>query len=346
MNNLQFSENVCLTCPTVDCMMKCQYIPFGSRDEAHKEMMKVVRGEDSRILHECVTCYACEEYCKRGNHPYLLIGERREEKAVLAAPRPIASQWINMTRMQGKQFVGQVKERALSCCMLPELLELAGGEIFRDVNQSIVFGAEFMCPAVHSHFAKMSVIRERLPAVIENFRKLNVNEVIFMHDECFGTFTSIAPAYGLELPFTPVYYMDFLLERMTELKDRIRPLNITAAYQRPCSNRLIPDKLPLVKKILDLIGVALPDRTYQGENALCCGEVFKATSGYRLSTDVQNRNIDDMLAAGAGYTVFNCPACQVSLSEKVTKKGLKPVHLIDLCKMAIGEKQMEVAANG
>jgi hypothetical protein len=36
----------------------------------------------------------------------------------------------------------------------------------------------------------------------------------------------------------------------------------------------------------------------------------------------------------------------VSLSEKVTKKGLKPVHLIDLCKMAIGEKQMEVAANG
>jgi hypothetical protein len=345
MRNLQFSENVCLTCPTADCMMKCQYISFGSSEEAHGEMMRAVRGEDSRILRECVTCYACEEYCKRGNHPYLLIEERREEKGILAAPRPIANQWVNMTRMQGKQFVGQVTDRALSCCLLPELLGLAGGEIFKDVNQGIVFGAEFMCPAVHTHFAKMSVLRERLPEVIENFRKLAVKEVIFLHDECYGTFTSIAPAYGLELPFKPVYYMDFLLERMTELKDRIKPLNIRAAYQRPCSNRLIPDKLPLVKEILTLIGVELPDRTYQGENALCCGEVFKATSGYQLVADVQSRNIDDMLAAGASYTVFNCPACQVSLSEKVAKKGLKPIHLIDLCKMAIGEIPIEVAAN-
>src|SRR3989339_63891 len=343
MNNLQFNETVCLTCPTADCMMKCQYISFGSREEAHEEMMKVVHGEDTRILRECVTCYACEDYCRRGSHPYLLIGERREEKGILCAPRPIANQWINLTRMQGKQFIGQVKERALSCCLLPELLGLATGEIFQDVSQSMVFGAEFMCPAVHSHFAKMSVIKERLPAVIENFRKLSVKEVIFLHDECYGTFTSIAPAYGLELPFKPIYYMDFLLERMTELQDRIRPLNIKAAYQRPCSNRLIPDKLPLVKKILGLIGVELPDRTYQGENALCCGEVFKATSGYQLVKDVQSRNIDDMLASGAQYCVFNCPACQVSLSEKVGKKGLKPIHLIDLCKMAIGEKQMEVA---
>jgi Fe-S oxidoreductase len=48
-----------------------------------------------------------------------------------------------------------------------------------------------------------------------------------------------------------------------------------------------------------------------------------------------------MLEAGAEYCVFNCPACQSSLSEKVTKKGLKPVHIIDLCKMAIGEKGRE-----
>ncbi|MHB8093195.1 MAG: heterodisulfide reductase-related iron-sulfur binding cluster [Syntrophales bacterium] len=341
MNDLQFSENVCLTCPTADCMMKCQYIRFGSIKEAHGEMMKVVRGEDSRILSECVTCYACEEYCRRGNHPYLLIGERREEKGLLSAPRPIAKQWINLTRMQGKQFICQVNDTALSCCLLPELMVLATGEIFNGVSQAVVFGAEFMCPAVHSHFSKMSVIRERLPLVIENFRKLGVKEVIFMHDECYGTFTSIAPAYGYELPFRPIYYMDFLLERLTQLKDRIKPLNIRAAYQRPCSNRLIPDKLPLVKQILDLIGVELPERTYQGENALCCGEVFKATSGYQLVADVQGRNISDMLASGADYCVFNCPACQVSLSEKVKKEGLKPVHLVDLCKIAIGEKRRE-----
>ncbi len=79
----------------------------------------------------------------------------------------------------------------------------------------------------------------------------------------------------------------FLLERMKELKDRIKPLNIKAAYQRPCSNSLIPDKLPLVKKILNLIGVKLPKRIYQDENCLCCGEILRSVSGYKLADDVQ-----------------------------------------------------------
>jgi Fe-S oxidoreductase len=316
---------------------------FSGHKEAHAEIMKIIRGKDSRVLHECVTCYACEEYCKRGNHPYYLICERREEKDMLTAPRPITNQWINMTQMQGKCMVGDVKDKALSCCYIPELGALGTGEIFRDVAMAGAFGAEFMCPAVHTHFAKMSVIKERLPVVIDNFRRLGVKEVICLHDECYGTFTSIASAYGMEVSFKPVYYMDFLLKSMKELKSKIKPLDIKVAYQRPCSNRLIPDKLPVVKKILNLIGVKMPKRTYQDENCLCCGEVIRSVAGYKLADDVQKRNIDDMLETGAEYCMFNCPACQTALSEKVSKRGLKPIHIIDLCKMAIGEKEREVA---
>lgn len=341
MYTLKFDEDICATCPSADCLLKCQYMEF-EKDEAHEEMMKVLNGEDSRVLHDCVTCYACEEYCRRGNHPFYLIGERREERGILTAPRPITNQWINMTQMQGKQMVGAVTDRALSSCFIPVLGELGSGEIFKDVASAIAFGAEFMCPAVHTHFAKMSVVKERLPIVIDNFDKLGVKEVICLHDECYGTFTSIASAYGMEVPFKPIYYMDFLLERLKELKDKIKPLNIKVAYQRPCSNRLIPDKHHLVKDILDLIGVELPDREYQGENCLCCAEILRGVSGYRLANDIQQRNIDDMLEAGVEYCVFNCPACETSLSEKVTKSGLKPIHIIDLCKMAIGEKEREV----
>jgi Fe-S oxidoreductase len=188
----------------------------------------------------------------------------------------------------------------------------------------------------------MSVVKERLPLVIENFQKLGVKEVICLHDECYGTFTSIAPAYGMEVPFEPIYYMDFLLERLKELTDRITPLNLKVAYQRPCSNRLIPQKHHLVKDILDLIGVELPDREYQDEKCLCCAEILRSVSGYRLANDVQQRNIHDMVGTGAEYCVFNCPACQSTLSEKVIKNGLKPIHIIDLCKMAIGEKERGV----
>lgn len=341
MYALKFDENVCATCPSADCLLKCQYIEF-DKNEAHQEMMKVVKGEDSSLLHDCVTCYACEEYCKRGNHPYYLISERREEKGILTAPRPITNQWINMTQMQGKQFVGAIGDKAMSCCFLPELVRMGSGEIFKDIAPAVAFGAEFMCPAVHTHFAKMSVIKERLPVVIDNFVKLGVKEVICLHDECYGTYTSIAPAYGIGVPFKPIYYMDFLLDRMKDLKDKINPLDIKVAYQRPCSNRLIPEKLHLVKDVLDLIGVELLDREYQGENCLCCAEILRAVSGYRLADDVQERNIADMVQAGAEYCVFNCPACQSTLSEKIAKNGLKPVHLIDLCKMAIGEKKKGV----
>ena len=342
MYALKHSEKVCATCPSADCLLKCQYITLAGHDEAHGEMMKVVRGEDSRVLRECVTCYACEEYCKRGNHPFYLIGERREERGIFTAPRPITKQWINMTQMQGKFMVGAVHNQALSCCFLPDLGVLGSGEIFKDVAPAATFGAEFMCPAVHTHFARMSVIKERLPVVIENFVKLGVKEVICLHDECYGTYTSIAPAYGIAVPFMPVHYMDFLLARMKELKNRIQPLGIRAAYQRPCSNRLIPDKVPLVREILDLIDVELPGRVYQGENCLCCGGIMRSIAGYRMADDLQERNVDDMAASGATHCIFNCPACQSNLSEKVLKKGLKPVHIIELCKMAIGEKEREV----
>ncbi len=339
MYALKHEENVCATCPSPDCLLKCQYMEF-SKEDAHKEIMKVVRGEDSVVLKDCTTCYACEEYCSRGNHPYYLICERREEKGILTAPRPITNQWINMTEMQGKFMTGSVEDTVMSCCMLPELKKLGSGDIFAEIESSFVFGAEFMCPAVHTHFAKPSVIKERLPKVLERYKGLGVKKVVCMHDECYGTFTSIAPAYGMEVPFEPVYYMDYILERLKDLKERIRPLGLKAVYQRPCSNRLIPDKFPLVEKILGKIGVEVLNRTYDGENCLCCGDIVRAICGYQAADDIQKRNVDDMAASGAEYCVFNCPFCQSALSDKVSKAGLKPVHIIDLCKMAIGEKEV------
>ena len=338
---LQFDADLCATCPGVDCLVKCQYLKL-DRDGAHTEMMKIVAGKDSPVLRDCVTCYACEEYCPTGNHPFYLISERREEKGIYTAPRPITNQWINMTQMQGRSKIGKIKETAISSCFIRELGDMASGEIFKDVASALVFGAEFMCPAVHTHFAKMSVLKERLPVVFDNFAKQNTKEVICLHDECYATYTSIALAYGLTAPFKPIYYMDFLLDRLRELKQRIRPLQVKVAYQRPCSNRLIPDKHPLVKEILEFIGAELMDREYQGENCLCCGGIIRLICGYRLASDVQQRNIEDMVKSGAEYCVFNCQACQSTLAGRVATRGLKPIHLIDLCKMAIGEKERPV----
>ncbi|GAG44344.1 unnamed protein product, partial [marine sediment metagenome] len=131
---------------------------------------------------------------------------------------------------------------------------------------------------------------------------------------------------------------EYLYNRLKELSNEIRPLNIKVAYQRPCSSRLSSDKHHFVADIMHLIGVDLVERKYQNENALCCGDVLGMAFGYEIKNDVQKRNIDDMVEHEAEYCVFNCSACQNALAIKVAKRGIKPIHIIDICRMTIGEK--------
>jgi Fe-S oxidoreductase len=336
MYELKFDNNLCKSCPTADCFVKCQYIDI-NKDKAKEEILKISEGKDSFVLHDCVTCYGCEEYCKRGNHPFYLITEMRQQKGILTAPRAITKQWVNIGEPQGKYKTGDSTKKILSFGFMPELLQLVQGRLFDDVMPSYVFGQEFFCNVVYIHFANTSIIKERLPMVLDNFKKLGAEEVVCMHDECYGAFASLAPAYGMDVPFKPIHYFEYLYNRLKELHTEIRPLNVRVAYQRPCSSRLSSDKHHFVADIMKLIGADLVDRKYQNENALCCGDMFGMLSGYDLRHDVQTRNIDDMVDSGAEYCFFNCPACQNALSEKVIKKGIKPVHIIDLCRIAIGE---------
>ena len=210
MYSLKFDVNVCQTCPTGDCLVKCQYLHL-DKETAVAEMVKIGQGADSFVLNDCVTCYACEEYCRRGNHPFYLITERRQEKGILTAPRAITRQWINIGEPQGKYRLGEVKERVLSFGFMPEFLGWIKGRLFEDVMPSYIFGQEFFCNVVYIHFADTAVIKERLPQVVDNFRKLGVKEVIFLHDECYGAFTQLAPAFGIDVPFQSIHYYELSL---------------------------------------------------------------------------------------------------------------------------------------
>ena len=336
---LRFDETKCARCETISCLVKCQYLDFQGTNGARKEWQKVIDGRDSPILESCTTCYACEEYCPLGNHPFYLIVERQEQNGILPAPRPIVTMWVNQCQPVGKFIVGKVEERALSYCFLPQLNPLVKGKLFDGLALSAIFGQEFFCNAVYLHYAKASTIKDRLPAVIENIRNQGIKELVCLHDECYGTFTSLVSAYGLDLPFRPVHYYEYLYGRLGELRDLIKPLKIKAAYQRNCSARLCPQTDHCVDDIFELLGVERVKRQYDRDNALCCAEVFRMAKGPVFADDVQKRNLDDMTELGAEYCVFNCPACWDALADKVANRGIEPIHIIDLCKLAIGEEQ-------
>ena len=179
-------------------------------------------------------------------------------------------------------------------------------------------------------------IKERLPRIIENIweHKLNKSEnkeLICYHDECYATFTSWAPAFDIEVPFKPIYFYDYLYNRIKASIENITPINAKVAYQRPCSNRLNPEQQHWVDDIFEMIGVERVKRKYDREDALCCGGILRMQGRDDLAHDLQIRNLDDMVAAGAEYCVFNCPFCFYTLSEMVRERNIKPIMMIDLC---------------
>jgi len=344
MYELKFDENECLSCTTQDCLTRCQYMDI-DRDTAKTEILKIARGEDSFVLHDCVTCYACEEYCPVNNHPFYLIVEKQEELNVPPLPRPLIQRGINVgIPFRGEPDIVEVSEPVMSMGTFADLLYLVQGRLFEGVS---IISADprkmfhFFCQLMYLHYARTSVIKERLPNIIETIAKYNVKELICFHDECYGTFTSYAPAVGIEVPFKPIHLFEYLYNRLQELKDEIKPLNLKVAYQRPCSSRLSSDKHHFVPDIINLIGAEYVQREYIDENALCCGGTIQGQrreGSRKRAADVQRRNIEDMKNAGAELCVFNCPACWDTLAGLVAQNGIRPIFMSDLCRLAIGEK--------
>ena len=337
MENINYDLKICEDCKTIDCLMKCQYIDI-DYNEAVKQKKLIINGKDSSILHECVTCYACEQYCPNGNHPFYQIVELQEKKGILPAPIPITKQQIAMMKPKGRIENKIVKEPVINLCTFKMLAGSIYGKLYE--GASVIMGSDIFCNIMWLHFAKISVIRERVPKMIDNImsyylNESNVSEIICYHDECYGTYTQLAEAFGINVPFKSIHLFEYLSKKLDELSDHIKPLNVKVAYQRPCSNRLISETQKYVDEIFEKIGAQRVDRVYDRDNALCCGGVLRAHQKNILADEIQKKNIDDMVKAGVAYCVFNCPFCMFTLGEQVAQRGIFPILMSDLCQESL-----------
>ncbi len=340
MATVRFDPEVCSGCETIDCLMKCQYINFRDVADARSEREKINSSGQSRVLEECLTCYACQEYCPYDNNPFYHLVDRQEALGILPAPTPIVKEQLKMMAPKGRITKQQVTSPVVDMCAFPMLTGCIRGTLFE--GASVVVGTDIFCNIMWLHFARNSVIRERVPEVIDRIMYYylsdsGISELICFHDECYGTYTSVADAYGIEVPFKPVHLFDYINGRLDILADRIKPLDVKIAYQRPCSNRLIPQTDSVLDEIFKKIGVERADRTYDRQNALCCGGVPRAQQRDDEADRLVEDNIADMVDSGAKYCVFNCPFCMATLAEAVLEKGLMPILVSDLVQMALGE---------
>ena len=344
MYELQFDPDLCAACGTNDCLVKCQHMDM-DQDTARAEIMKLCSGESSFILKDCVTCYACEEYCPNGNHPFYLIVQKQEEFNMLPLPDPLIKSGVQLgIPFRGEPAIEEIQGPALNMGVFSPLIARIQGRLFEGLtimshDPRKMF--HYFCQLMYLHYGRTSVINERLPGIIQTIAAHKAREIVHFHDECYGTYTSYAPAFGIDVPFKSIHLFEFLYNRLLKLTDDIRPLGYKVAYQRPCSSRLSPDKHSFVAKIFDLIGVEAVDREYVDGNAMCCGATVlgqKKEGSRKYCAEIQKKNIDDMKKAGAQVCVFNCPACMQTIGMPVGKAGIMPLFMSDLCRLAIGEK--------
>ena len=329
-----FKYDQCNDCGV--CFTQCQYVDF-TKNEAVQEIQSLKRGENATILKQCITCMACNEYCPTGANPYDLILKLHQEKNIhFVEPGVVEFIEETLTSVPNEIIEGDPDKPALNLCVMGHAYPRNMIESTMFEGLTLVKGSDYFSRAVFLHTGMESKVRAHTQEYINNLTKLNKQEIIFVHDDCYAMVVRKTPEYGITVPFKPVHIVEYMLSYLKEHTGSITKLNKKIAYQRPCISRYTPQKEPYLDELFEIIGVERIARKYDRKNALCCAFGLRETDPERGS-QILKRNLDDALEYGAEAMVFLCPGCYWLTSETCEKSGLAAIFITDLCRMALGE---------
>jgi Fe-S oxidoreductase len=326
-----FKKEQCDLCG--DCLVKCQWIDC-EKDQAVNWMTAMMEKEHTPVIDQCITCYACNEICPQNANPFDLIAELQEKF------ERVSKEIIDMTEVKFT-FSGVLKEsayadRIMSTCVFGKTDgHLISGEIY-DLPK--IGGKPYFCWILLSHMGAESIQKKHAREFVDRLAATGAKEIVCFHDDCYAMLAAIAPEYGIDVPFKAIHLSEYLVEYLQNKKDRLTPLNINAAYQRPCASRYTPEKEHFIDELIELCGVTRVKRVFDRENAKCCASVKLMLNIGDPTPDVIE-NVMDAKNAGAEAMVCLCPMCMHSLNSSATKNNLPLIFLGDIARMALGEIQ-------
>ena len=327
-----FRRDLCTVCG--ECLSQCYYMDIQG-NESLREFRKLIDGEPSRVVSECVSCMGCSEACPEKADPFSLILRRQEETGEFdrfgnARSAMEGAYGVPTTIHKGSEC-GPVIDLCAVSTTIPGLFE---GALFE--GATFLAGGDYFCGIGFYHLGMAGPVEDNAASVVERIAQAGSEKVICYHDDCYTFFEAIAPSLGVPVPFVPVSWPEFLYHRMLELTDRVKPINNVVAYQRPCASRHTPEKDHYVDEIFDLVGVRKPPRTYEGLQSLCCGSAI-VPRDWEMADRIKHRNLADARDAGAEIVVTLCPLCLMNLRKRAPAHGLSVVAISDLCRAALGE---------
>jgi len=325
-----FREDLCNRCGK--CLSQCQWMDIDHK-KAVELIEKLINKEHTPVLDNCITCYACNEFCPENAHPFELIASLQEKYYTLC---PKGKLDAVEKRFSSTEEVVQPPQadQIMSLCVFketnPNLIE---GELY-DLPQ--VSGKPYFCWVLFSHMGGVSIQKNHVKALIQRLALSKPKEVVCFHDDCYTMLAHLAPAYGFDVPFRPVHLAEHIVRCLKKTRLSLNSLDIKIAYQRPCASRYTPEKEKFIDELFDIVGVKRVDRIYDQQNAMCCAGVKKIL-GMDDPAPYQEENIMDAVNAGARALVCLCPMCMKSLATTADRHNLPIIFIGDLARLAIGE---------
>lgn len=316
-----------------DCLVKCQYVDY-DKNKAASDIKLLMFGKDADILHKCVTCCACREYCPTGADPFDLVLKMLEKTHAF----PISPEGVNIFSLApmipAEVTAGDPDKPVLSLCVMQLPEGAVDGQMFK--GMPIARGGDYFCYVGYMHAGMESPLAQNAKKFIDNLAAIG-RDIVFLHDDCYAMVDAKVKDYGIKVPFKYMHILEYMRNYLRDNRSKITRLNKKVAYQRPCASRFTPDKDKYVDEIFELIGVQRPVRKYERESALCCTAAFVRVYP-QLAAEVQTKNLDDAIQIGADALVTLCPMCDRVLRKPTSEKGLRKIFITDLCRMALGEK--------
>jgi Fe-S oxidoreductase len=315
-----------------DCLVDCPWMEV-ERGEAQAWIAAMLAGERSPVLAKCITCYGCNETCPRGANPFDLIAALQEKYEVFSSAEAAAAQearYVFDQELRGYPAAARV----MSTCVFGKTdAHLLEGSLY-DLPR--VGGKPYFCWVLFSHTGAESIQRKHAGELVARLAMTGAKEVVCFHDDCYAMLARLAPDYGIDVPFRPVHLAEHLVAALKADPQRVRPLGMKLAYQRPCASRFTPEKERFIDELFALAGARRVERAFDREHALCCAGI-KMLLGQGDPRPDQEKNIRDAKAAGADAMVCLCPMCMHSLAGVAGELQMPLVFLGDIARMAIGE---------
>ncbi len=325
-----FKKDQCELCG--ECLTECQWMEI-EQQQAIKWMKEMAEGQHTPVIDNCVTCYSCNERCPNDARPFDLFA-KLQEKYIDPEKKP------GIAAMESKfVFSGELKsipeaDPVMTTCVFektdPHLIQ---GGIY-DLPR--ISGKPYFCWILFSHMKAQSIEEKHAQEFVDRLASTGAKEIICFHDDCYTMLATLAPEYGIKVPFRPIHLSEYLVDYLTKNKDKSQPLEMNIAYQRPCASKQTPDKEHFIDEVFELTGVKRVERNFDRKNGLCCGGT-KLMLGIGDPKPDQEKNILDAKNNGAQALVCLCPVCIHSLTGTAVEHDLPVVFLSDIARMALGE---------